>query len=46
MKTAIKSYFINGLERAEPSRGVGVPSPARPAGDGFPFVAAPFTSKP
>ena len=40
--TTMLTYLINGLERPTPSRGVGVQSPARPATDGFPFVAPPF----
>lgn len=40
--TTMLTYLINGLHRPTPSRGVGVQSPARPAIDGFPFVAPPF----
>jgi len=40
--TRMLTVFINGLERPEPSRGVGVQAPDRLSQDGFPFVAAPF----
>lgn len=36
------TYFINGPVRPFPSRGVGVPRPARPSVDEFPFAPPPF----
>jgi hypothetical protein len=36
------TVFINGLKRPTPSRGVGVPAPARLTVDEFPFVPPPF----
>jgi hypothetical protein len=40
--TRMLTFLINGLDRPNPSRGVGVQTPDRPGGDAFPFVAAPF----
>lgn len=37
--------FINGLKRPTPSRGVGVPKPARATVDEFPFVPPPFEER-
>lgn len=39
------TVFINGLDRPEPNRGVGVPVPARACVDEFPFVAPPFGTR-
>jgi hypothetical protein len=36
------TLFINGPDRATPNRGVGVPSPGRPAIDSFPYVHPPY----
>ncbi len=36
------TLFINGPDRTTPNRGVGVPSPGRPAIDAFPYVNPPY----
>ncbi|QDE88207.1 hypothetical protein BHS06_04150 [Myxococcus xanthus] len=38
------TLFINGPNRPQPDRGVGVPAPARPAEDTFPYVQPPFVA--